>query len=48
MNNNFNTLKLMFAAAPCRAPPDFSPAAKPFVITIDFSETAVGAVLSQE
>ena len=43
MTNNFNTLKQMFASAPCRATPDFSPTAKPFIITIDFSQTAVGA-----
>ena len=45
---NFNTLKQMFAAAPCRATPDFSPTTKPFILTIDFSNTAIGAVLSQE
>ena len=38
----------MFAAAPCRAIPDFSPTAKPVILTIDFSKTAIGAVLSQE
>jgi len=48
MINNSNTLKQMFAAAPCRATPDFSPSAKPFILTIDFSKTAIGAVLSQE
>ena len=48
MINNFNILKQMFAAAPCRATPDFSPTAKPFILTIDFSKTAIGAVLSQE
>ena len=48
MNNNCHTLKQMFASAPCRATPDFSPTAKPFIVTIDFSQTAVGAVLSQE
>ena len=48
MKNNFNTLKQMFVSAPCRATPDFSPTAKPFIVTIDFSQTAVGAVLSQE
>ena len=48
MTNNFNTFKQMFASAPCRATPDFSPTAKPFIVTIDFSQTAVGAVLSQE
>ena len=48
MINNFNTLKQMFAAAPCRATPDLSPAANPFILTIDFSKTAIGAVLSQE
>ena len=48
MKQNFNTLKQMFASAPCRAAPDFSPTAKPFIVTIDFSKTAVGAVLSQE
>ena len=48
MNNNCHTLKQMFASAPCRATPDFSPTAKPFIITIDFLQTAVGAVLSQE
>ena len=31
MKNNFNTLKQMFAAALCRATPDFSPTAKPFI-----------------
>ena len=41
-------LKQMFAAAPCRATPDFSPTANPFILTIDFSKTAIGAVLSQE
>ena len=34
----------MFVSAPCRAAPDFSPTAKPFVITIDFSKTAIGAI----
>ena len=48
MKQNFNTLKQMFASAPCRAASDFSPTAKPFIVTIDFSKTAVGAVLSQE
>ena len=49
MKNNFNTLKQMFASALCRATQDFSPTAKPsFVVTIDFSQTAVEAVLSQE
>ena len=48
MISNFNTLKQMFAAAPCRATPDFSPTTKPFILTIDFSKTAIGAVLSQE
>ena len=48
MITNFNTLKQMFAAAPCRATPDFSPTAKPFILTIDFSKTAIGAVLSQK
>ena len=48
MINNFNTLKQMFAAAPCRVTPDFSPTAKPFILTIDFSKTAIGAVLSQK
>ena len=48
MTINFNTLKQMFAAAPCRATPDFSPTAKPFILTINFSKTAIGAVLSQE
>ena len=48
MINNFNTLKQMFAAALCRATPDFSPTAKPFILIIDFSKTAIGAVLSQE
>ena len=48
MTSNFNLLKRMFAAAPCRATPDFSPTAKPFILTIDFSKTAIGAVLSQE
>ena len=38
----------MFVAAPCRAPPDFAPEAQPFIITIDFSKHAIGAVLSQE
>ena len=44
MIENFNTLKQMFVAAPCRAPPG----AKPFILTIDFSMNALGAVLSQE
>ena len=48
MISNFNTLKQMFTAAPCRATPDFSPTANPFILTIDFSKTAIGAVLSQE
>ena len=38
----------MFASAPYRATPDFSPTAKSFIVTIDFSQTAVGDVLSQE
>ena len=38
----------MFAAALCRATPDFSPTAKPFILMIDFSKTAISAVLSQE
>ena len=38
----------MFVAASCRAPPDFDLGAQPFILTIDFSKKAVGAVLSQE
>ena len=38
----------MFAIAPCRASADFSVHAKPFILTIDFSKIAIGAVLSQE
>ena len=45
---NFNTLKQMFAAAPCRAMPDFSPIAKPFILNTDLSKIEIGAVLSQE
>jgi len=48
MISNFNTLKQMFTAALCRATPNFSPTTKPFILTIDFSKTAIGAVLSQE
>ena len=29
-------------------PPDFAQGAKPFILTIDFSMNALGAVLSQE
>ena len=46
--NDFNAIKTMFATAPCRASPDFSVNAKPFILTIDFSKIAIGAVLSQE
>ena len=38
----------MFAKAPCRASPDFSVNSKPFILTIDFSKVAIGAVLSKE
>ena len=38
----------MFTQAPCRASPDFSVNSKLFILTIDFSKVAVGAVLSQE
>jgi len=48
MKLNFRLLKEMFVNAPCRAAPDFKPTAQPFILTIDFSKTAVGAVLSQE
>ena len=48
MINNFNTLKKVFSATLCRATPDFSPTAKPFILTIDFSKTGIGAFLSQE
>jgi len=48
MISNFDTLKQMFSAAPYRATPDFSPTAKPFILTIYFLKTAIGAVLSQE
>ena len=48
MKNNFITLKQMFAAAPSRATPDFASDANRFFLTIDFSKTAIGAVLSQE
>ena len=34
----------MFVAAPCRAPPDFILDAKPFILCIDFSKTAVRKV----
>ena len=43
MKHNFITVKQMFVSAPCRAAPDFSPTAKPFIITID-SKTAIGAI----
>ena len=46
--NDFNAVKEMFAQAPCSASPDFSVDSKPFILTIDFSKVAVGAVLSQE
>ena len=36
----------MFLEAPCWAQPDFSTWAKLFILTIDFSKHAVGAVLS--
>ena len=48
MINDFNAVKDMFAQAPCRASPDFSVNSKPFILTIDFSKVAIGAVLSQE
>ena len=48
MVNDFNAVKNMFAQAPCRASPDFSVNCKPFILTIDFSKVAIGAVLSQE
>ena len=48
MIENFNTLKQMFVAAPCRAPPDFAPGAKLFILTIDFSMNTVGAVQEQK
>ena len=38
----------MFAQAPCQASPDFSVISKPFILTIDYSKMAIGAVLSQE
>ena len=44
----FNAAKTMFTQAPCWANPDFSVHSKPFILTIDFSKVAVGAVLSQE
>ena len=44
----FDAENTMFAQAPCRASPDFSVNSKPFILTIDFSKVAVGAVLSQE
>ena len=46
--HRFNTVKTMFTKAPCRAFPDFSVHFKPFILTIDFSKVAVGAVLPQE
>ena len=48
MINDFNAVKDMFAQAPCQASPDFSVNSKPFILTIDFSKVAIGAVLSQE
>ena len=44
MISNFNTLKQIFAAAPCRVTPEFSPTTNPFILTIDFTKTAIGAV----
>ena len=38
----------MFTQAPCQASPDFSAHSKLFILTVDFSKVAVGAVLSQE
>ena len=46
--NDFTAVKTMFAHAPCRASPEFSVNSKPFILMIDFSKVAVGAVLSQE
>ena len=44
----FKVVKTMFTQAPCQASPDFSVHSKHFILTIDFSKVAVGAVLSQE
>ena len=44
----FYAVKTMFTQAPFRASPDFPVHSKPFILTIDFSKVAVGAVLSQE
>ena len=44
----FNAVKTIFTQAPCRASPDFSVHFKPFILNIDFSKLAVGAVLNQE
>ena len=36
MINNFYTLKQMFVAALCQAPPGFAPDVKPLILTIDY------------
>jgi len=47
LDKDFVDIKNMFSSAPCRASPDFSLHAKPFILTIAFSKIAIGAVLSQ-
>ena len=44
----FNEVKIMFTQAPCKSSHDFSVDSKPFILAVDFSKVAVGAVLSQE
>ena len=47
MERNFQKVINLFSRVQCEAAPDFSENALPFILTIDFSEVAIGAVLSQ-
>ena len=47
LDKDFKELKRCFETFPIRSYPDFSPGAKPFILTTDYSKNCVAAVLSQ-
>ena len=48
MIDDLQKVKQLFSWVQCRVAPDFSENTLPFILTIDFSKVAIGAVLSQE
>ena len=48
MKYDFQNVKRLFSGLQCKAAPDFSENALPFILIFDFSKVAISAVLSPE